>query len=194
MIQLNSSVMYETDLADFHSLGVSHLVFSSVAGADIAKSVEHFYSKFTIEEYIRASGLRWTVVRPVGFMEVIPPPGWGRYFFLSAMASLMGQTKQKYIACEDIGKAVAAALLDPEKYDGKINTIAGQVATLANLEASLEKGEGVKSWGWKLWVPRWLLIKMTPYHYRQMFDVSFAMLPMFTVDLFANTAYSVAIL
>lgn len=152
-------------------LGVNHLVFSSVAGADIAKSVDHFYSKFTTEEYIRSSGISWTVVRPVGFMEVIPAPGWGRYFFLSAMASLMGSTKQKYIACEDIGKAVAVILLNPEAFRGKTVTIAGQVADVVDLQSALDKGEGVRSWAWKIWLPRWLIIRLTPYHYRQMFDV-----------------------
>ncbi|KAH6656181.1 hypothetical protein F5X68DRAFT_178887 [Plectosphaerella plurivora] len=53
--------------------GVSHIVFSSVAGADIAQAVDHFYTKFKLEEDLRASGLGWTIVRPVGFMEVIPP-------------------------------------------------------------------------------------------------------------------------
>lgn len=52
-------------------LGVKHLVFSSVAGSEDPE-VEHFYSKFQIEEYIRGSGLAWTVVRPVGFLEVVP--------------------------------------------------------------------------------------------------------------------------
>lgn len=152
-------------------LGIKHLVFSSVAGADIAKPVEHFYTKHHLEEYIRESGLQWTIVRPVGFMEVIPAPGIGRFFFMSAMAALMGNTQQRYIACDDIGKAVAVALNKVNEYSGKTLTICGQVATVDELEAALEKGEGQKGWG-RVWMPRWLIIKMTPYHYRQMFDVS----------------------
>lgn len=145
-------------------------MFSSVAGADIAKPVEHFYTKYELEQYIRESGLSWSVVRPVGFMEVVTPPGIGRFFFLSAMAALMGNTKQRYVACEDIGKAVALALLDPAKFKGRILTIAGQVADVDELQQSLEKGEGQK--GWRIWLPRWAIIRMTPRHYRQMFDVS----------------------
>ncbi|KAK7429843.1 hypothetical protein QQZ08_003688 [Neonectria magnoliae] len=149
--------------------GIKHLVFSSVAGADIAQAVEHFYTKYKIEEYIKASGLSWTAIRPVGFMEVIPPPGIGRFFFLSAMESLMGNTKQKYISCRDIGKAIAIALLNPEKYNGKVLTIAGQVADVDELQSALDKGEGTKSWG-RIWLPRWVIIRLTPHHYRQMFD------------------------
>ncbi|KAH7366767.1 hypothetical protein B0T11DRAFT_274057 [Plectosphaerella cucumerina] len=149
--------------------GVSHIVFSSVAGADISQPVEHFYTKFKLEEYLRASGHAWTVVRPVGFMEVIPPPGIGRAFFLGAMASLMGNTKQKYVACDDIGKTVAKALLHPAEFNHKTITIAGQVADVDELQAALEKGEGTAGWG-RVWMPRWLVIRLTPYHYRQMFD------------------------
>lgn len=151
--------------------GVKHLVFSSVAGADISQPVEHFYSKYKIEEYIIESGLSWTVIRPVGFMEVVPPPGIGRFFFLSAMAALMGNTKQRYVACKDIGKANAIALLNPERFNGKVVTIAGQVADVDELQSALEKGEGEKGWG-RIWLPRWVIIRLTPHHYRQMFDVS----------------------
>lgn len=106
-------------------------------------------------------------------MEVVPPPGIGRFFFLSAMATLFGTTKQKYIACEDIGKAVATALLSDGhgKYNEKILTIAGHVANVDELQAALEKGEGKTSWG-RMWLPRFLIIRLTPYHYKQMFEVS----------------------
>ncbi|KAK7424443.1 hypothetical protein QQX98_000408 [Neonectria punicea] len=148
---------------------IKHLVFSSVAGADIAQAVEHFYTKYKIEEYIKASGPSWTAIRPVGFMEVIPPPGIGRFFFISAMESLMGNTKQKYISCRDIGKTAAIALLNPDKFNGKVLTIAGQVANVDELQRALDKGEDSKSWG-RIWLPRWVTIRLTPHHYRQMFD------------------------
>ncbi|CAH0030523.1 unnamed protein product [Clonostachys rhizophaga] len=149
--------------------GVKHIVFSSVAGADISKPVDHFYTKYLLEEYIKQSGLNWTIVRPVGFMEVLPPPGIGRFFFMSAMASLMGDTKQKYVACEDIGKAVAAALINPTKFSGRVVTVAGEIANVDELQSALEKGEGRKGWG-RIWLPRWIIIRLTPHHYRQMFD------------------------
>lgn len=170
------SPLFLNMLTRHRGTGVRHLVFSSVAGADISQPVDHFYTKFKLEEHLRASGLEWTVVRPVGFMEVIPPPGIGRALFLSAMASLMGTTKQKYVACDDIGKAVAEALLRPAAFSSKIVTIAGQVADVDDLQEGLEKGEGSRGWG-RIWMPRWLVIRMTPHHYRQMFDVSVSFAP-----------------
>lgn len=102
---------------------------------------------------------------------MFPPPGIGRALMLSAMASLMGDTKQKYIACDDIGKVVSKALFNPQEFRGKVLTIAGQVADVDELQASLERGEGQKGWG-RIWLPRWVVIRLTPHHYRQMFDVS----------------------
>lgn len=79
--------------------------------------------------------------------------------------------QQRDVACDDIGKAVAVALVKPDEYRGKTVTICGQAATVDELEVALEKGEGQKGWG-RMWMPRWLIIRMTPRHYRQMFDVS----------------------
>ncbi|MDX1314381.1 MAG: NmrA family NAD(P)-binding protein, partial [Eudoraea sp.] len=47
----------------------NHLVYSSVAGADLQTGIPHFESKNEIEQYIKASGLNHTVLRPVSFFE-----------------------------------------------------------------------------------------------------------------------------
>jgi uncharacterized protein YbjT (DUF2867 family) len=125
-------------------LGVAHLVFSSVAGADRSKEVDHFHTKYILENYIRDSLDSWTFTRPAGFMELIPPPGIGRFFFLGAMASLLGQPRQKYIACDDIGMAVAKALLDPAQYRGRVITLVGQIANFDEVQRALEAGESQK--------------------------------------------------
>ena len=149
--------------------GIKHLVYSSVAGADIAQAVEHFYSKFQIEEYIRASGLAWTIVRPSGFMEVIPPAGIGRAFMLGAFAATLGDHAQPYVSCEDIGRMVAKAVLEPEGFKGKIVNLAGDRLTVDQLQAALDKGEETRNW--RVWLPQWLVLALSPYHYRQMFRV-----------------------
>jgi len=51
------------------SAGVTHLVYTSVAGADRASGIPHFDSKFEVEKEIRASGVPFTIVAPVFFME-----------------------------------------------------------------------------------------------------------------------------
>jgi uncharacterized protein YbjT (DUF2867 family) len=48
--------------------GVEHFVYSSVGSAERNTGVPHFDSKFQIEEYIRALGLTYTILRPVFFL------------------------------------------------------------------------------------------------------------------------------
>lgn len=64
-------------------VGVKHIVFTSVSAADTATTVPHFRSKYEVsycsgdvkalltrqvEKYLAASGLSYTVLRPVAFM------------------------------------------------------------------------------------------------------------------------------
>ncbi len=49
--------------------GVSHLVYSSVGGAERSSGVAHFESKGAIERHIQGLGLPATILRPVLFME-----------------------------------------------------------------------------------------------------------------------------
>src|SRR5260370_20264443 len=51
------------------AVGVSHLVYSSVAGADRATGIPHFDSKFEVEKELRRSGVPVTIVAAVFFME-----------------------------------------------------------------------------------------------------------------------------
>lgn len=51
------------------AVGVSHFLYSSVASANRGTGVPHFDSKAEIESHIRASGLPFTIIAPVTFME-----------------------------------------------------------------------------------------------------------------------------
>jgi uncharacterized protein YbjT (DUF2867 family) len=50
------------------AMGIGHFVYSSVGSAERKTGVPHFDSKFQIEEYLRASGLPYTILRPVFFL------------------------------------------------------------------------------------------------------------------------------
>src|SRR5258708_37983060 len=51
------------------AVGVSHLVYASVAGADRATGIPHFDSKFAVEKELRRSGGPFTSVAPGFFLE-----------------------------------------------------------------------------------------------------------------------------
>jgi uncharacterized protein YbjT (DUF2867 family) len=148
---------------------LKHIVFSSVAGADIAVSVDHFYSKYIIEQYIHDSRIPYTIVGPAGFMEVIPDDTIGRFFMLGAMAGVFGNATQKWIACKDIGIAVANALLNPSKFLNQTYTLCGFAGNISDVQAALDKASGSSSW--RAWLPGWLVLALTPHHYNQMFRV-----------------------
>ncbi len=50
-------------------VGVEHLVFSSVGGAERDTGIDHFDSKYEIEAHIDERGVPATIVRPVYFMQ-----------------------------------------------------------------------------------------------------------------------------
>jgi uncharacterized protein YbjT (DUF2867 family) len=54
--------------------GVKHFIYSSVAGAARRTGIPHFDSKHEVEQYVRASGLPFTVLGPVFFMENFHSP------------------------------------------------------------------------------------------------------------------------
>ncbi len=54
--------------------GVSHLIYSSVAGADQDTGIPHFDSKRKVEEHIEGLGVPYTIVAPVYFMDNLLAP------------------------------------------------------------------------------------------------------------------------
>jgi uncharacterized protein YbjT (DUF2867 family) len=67
---IEGEIRQGTHLADAAKrVRTSHFVYSSVAAADQRTGIPHFDSKFRIEEHIRSSGMRYTIVRPAFFME-----------------------------------------------------------------------------------------------------------------------------
>jgi uncharacterized protein YbjT (DUF2867 family) len=113
------------------AVGVPHLVYSSVGGAERHTGVPHFDSKGDVEEYLVAPGLSTTFVRPVFFMDnfaqfAVPTIEDGT---LTVRLPLPPEVPLQMITLEDIGAVAAAALLDPDRVaEGSIE-IAGDELT-----------------------------------------------------------------
>ena len=104
--------------------GVEHFVYSSVAGAEQPSDLAWVASKRHIEDRIRELGLPATIVRPVTFMEN----------FLRQKDGITGgtlstaewpETLKFYIAVDDIGRFVALAFAERERFAGTAMNIAG---------------------------------------------------------------------
>lgn len=107
-----------------HSSEVDHFIYSSVGSADQKTGIPHFDSKFQIEEHLRASGMHYTILRPVYFME-----NW--LTMKDAIAGgvlkmpLKKETILQQISVDDIAAWAAMALEHPGKWQGRAIDIAG---------------------------------------------------------------------
>jgi uncharacterized protein YbjT (DUF2867 family) len=109
--------------------GVKHVVHSSIASVDRDAGPPLAPGKAAVEEYLRGSGLAWTILRPVTFME---------NFDLSREEILQGRLrvplppdrKLQMIAVDDVGAFACMAFENPEAWKGKAIEIAGAEMTM----------------------------------------------------------------
>lgn len=117
------------------SAGVEHFVYSSVGGAERKSRIDHWESKWEVENYIRKLGLPATMIRPAAFME--------NYYIDQVeigilkgklMDPIRGEKPYQTIAVGDIGGFVALAFERPQEFIGTELEIAG--SELTNLQAA----------------------------------------------------------
>jgi uncharacterized protein YbjT (DUF2867 family) len=76
---LEGEVRHGRHLIDTAKLAhVHHFLYSSVAGADQDTGIPHFETKHVVEEHLRQSGLPYTIVAPVFFMENFLGPAFAQ--------------------------------------------------------------------------------------------------------------------
>jgi uncharacterized protein YbjT (DUF2867 family) len=113
--------------------GVSHFVYSSVGSADEATGIPHFESKAKVEEHLRSSGLQYTIVRPVFFME-----NWQRGFGESIRNGQLQQplsptTNLQMVAVDDIGAFAVLAFEHPGKWKNRTFSLAGDELSMQQI-------------------------------------------------------------
>jgi uncharacterized protein YbjT (DUF2867 family) len=120
---------------------VSLFIYSSVASADQRTGIPHFDSKFRIEETIRGTGMRYTIVRPVFFME-----NWlGMRQAIEGGAlslPLDPATRLQMVAVDDIGGVVATALERPGKWQDRVIEVAGDELSMSDLAQAFTRASG----------------------------------------------------
>ncbi len=107
---------------------VEHFVYSSVIGADRDSDRPWVRGKVEMERYLSALDLPLTIWRPVPFMEN----------FLNQKDSIEAGTLtgieapdvvHQWIAVDDVGRFVALAFQDPQRWVGQVTEIAGDEVT-----------------------------------------------------------------
>jgi len=125
------------------SVGVKHLVYTSVAGADRATGVPHFDSKFEVEKEIRRSGVPFTIVAPVFFMENFLAEWMAPGIATGSIALALPATRRlQQIALSDIAQFTALVIERRESFLGKRIDIASDELTLATAAAAISEVSG----------------------------------------------------
>jgi len=117
-----------TDVAK--QAGVGHLVYSSVASADKQTGVPHFGSKYAVEKAIVASGVPYTIIAPVFFMDNLLQPWMSGTLNEGKLSMAMPGTRPlQQISVANIGAFAAAVIERRESVFGKRFDIAGDELT-----------------------------------------------------------------
>jgi len=120
------------------SAGVTHLVYSSVAGADRATGIPHFDSKFEVEQEIRRSGVPFTIVAPVFFMENFLADWMAAGIAKGSIAMALPATRRlQQIAVADIAQFTALVIERRDSFLGKRIDLASDELTIATAAAAI---------------------------------------------------------
>jgi uncharacterized protein YbjT (DUF2867 family) len=126
----------ETVVAAAAAADVAHLVFSSGGDADRGDHIPHVAAKHAVEELVRESGLRWTILRPHSFVSTLArnrdAVGEGRLPF-----PIPEGERFAFVDTRDIGRLTVRALAEPERFAGETIELAGEVCSLPELAAAV---------------------------------------------------------
>ncbi|WP_024804316.1 NmrA family NAD(P)-binding protein [Nocardia sp. BMG51109] len=126
-----------TDSAVKH--GVAHLVYSSGLGADRGGQE----AKWEVEQYIAASGISATILRPSSFMENLVTQSATVGVRDGALRTAAApHVRQQFIALDDIAAFAALALADPDEYRGRTLELAGEALTPPEVAAEITAAVG----------------------------------------------------
>lgn len=118
--------------------GVQHIVYSSVQRADDLAQVPHYAQKLRAEEYLRSSGIPFTILRPVFFMDNFGAEALAGNLLAGRLhAPMPPHVATQLVAVDDIGRAAAAALSAPEEWAGKTLDLAGDTLTWEEIAAAI---------------------------------------------------------
>ncbi|KAI8245063.1 hypothetical protein K4K57_002638 [Colletotrichum sp. SAR 10_99] len=136
--------------------GATQIVLTSVDRGGEDKSwenptdVPHFYQKHEIEVHLRdradeleKSGrrLKWTILRPTAFLDNTNPGMFGKVF-ASMWSTLPADRSLQFVSVRDIGLFAARAIAEPERWDRRALSLAGEDITYAKAREVFQRVVG----------------------------------------------------
>ena len=122
--------------------GVRHFVYDSVEGAENEAGPAWVVSKHRIEEHIRQLGLPATIWRPVTFMENYLRQRDG-VLGGKLTGPLWPESMSYLIALDDIGRFVALAFREPERFIGTSMAIGGDAMPMTQVAETFSISLGI---------------------------------------------------
>lgn len=111
--------------------GVMHFVTMSMLGVSPDHPVDYARMKYSVEQYLKASGLSYTILRSAWYMEQNVHLYNGKSILESGKTNLLGNgTKPRnFIAVRDVAQFAVRALMDPKLKNRTIDIGGPQNAT-----------------------------------------------------------------
>jgi uncharacterized protein YbjT (DUF2867 family) len=123
--------------------GAKHFVFLSILGASVDAPVEFFRIKYHTEEYLRASGLSYTILRPSAYMDL-----WAKLIggpiLEKGKTTIFGRGNNpvNFVAVEDVARFVCIALEEPRAGNRVIEVGGPENLTLNQVAEIFERLSG----------------------------------------------------
>ena len=140
---MEAEVRQGINVADAAKAAGVPVVFTSVAWAWARTGIPHFESKWEVEQHMKNTGVRHSVIGPVYFMENTYAP-WAIDTLRQGTVAiaLEPQTRQFMIAIPNIADFAVLALEHPERLEGRRIDIAGDVLTGEEVTRTLAEVTG----------------------------------------------------
>lgn len=141
-------------LTDAARVAGAHLVLMSVVGASATSPMELFRAKHDAEQYVRANGALWTIVRATAFVEL-----WAELISKGIVFG-RGENPINFVSVRDVAEYVDRAVVD-SSWRGQVIEAGGpENLTFNELAALVQEICGgprrIRH------VPRWLLRALAP--------------------------------
>ena len=123
--------------------GVKHFIFMSILGVGPDAPLEFFRIKYRTEEYLRTSGLSFTIIRPSAFMDL-----WaqliGQPILEQGKTTIFGRGNNpvNFVAVEDVARFVCIALEDSRARNQVIEVGGPENMTLNQVAETFERTSG----------------------------------------------------
>lgn len=129
--------------------GIEFTIFLSVGDVVAFESqpkVHHMHAKMVIEKYLKESGLKHAVIRPVAFYENFDDAAnWNP--LTKGSVKFLTDAPVWLVSTYDVGKAAAVMLRNQDEWAGKALEAASHKQTVHEVAAALEKVSGVPTKG-----------------------------------------------